>query len=87
MGEVELGKYKSVKVKKLYKKKYRYCLDCDWEESDWSLEHPVLHKDNKIDVERAKEYCDNHVTIYDHKSCTPDWCDGCGNLKKYVVIV
>ena len=82
-----LGKYKSIKIKKDGKERYKYCLDCDWEESKWRLEHPVLHKDNKIDVEMTKEYCDEHIRIYSHESCKPQWCDGCGNLKKYVVIV
>ena len=82
-----LGKYKSIKIKKDGKERYKYCLDCDWEESKWRLEHPVLHKDNKIDVEMAKEYCDEHIRIYSHKSCKPQWCDGCGNLKKYMVVV
>ena len=82
-----VGKYKSIKVKNVGKNKYRYCLDCGWEEDKFRLEYPVPHKDNKIDVVRAKEYCDEHLRIYSHKSCKPEWCDGCGNLKKYVVIV
>jgi len=82
-----LEKYKSIKTKKVGKDKYRYCLDCDWEEDEWRIEHPALNKNNRIDVKMVKEYCNDHLRLYSHESCKPVWCSGCGNLEKYTVVV
>ena len=62
-------------------RKKQYCKSCDWER-----EYPTFHKDNETDVKRTKDYCENHTWIYGHE-CEPLWCDECGHLTIYQVIV
>tara|TARA_Y100000593_G_C4081438_1_gene224057 strand:- start:167 stop:292 length:126 start_codon:yes stop_codon:yes gene_type:complete len=38
----------------------KYCKSCDWELDDWEKEYPTLHKDNVVDFNLAKKYCDEH---------------------------
>ena len=76
---------KKIKTKKIGNKKYRYCLDCEWEESEHRIKYPRLNKDNKIDVKSAEECCKRHEQVYSHHRCKPKWCGGCGNLKIYSI--
>ena len=80
-------KNKKLLVKKLGKEKILYCPDCSWEQTDWEIEHPSLHRDVKSDVKRAEEYCERHLYVYNHESCKPVWCDTCGYLLIYSVII
>ena len=68
------------------KKKKLWCDTCDWELDRFEEEYPSSHKKNKIDVKRAKEYCEDHERIYGSK-CKPIWCEECGHLKIYEIIV
>ena len=43
-----------------------------------------MHKDNPNDVRLAKEYCEDHTTVYGD-DCEPIWCEECGHLKIYQV--
>ena len=61
------------------------CNTCDWR-LDSGREFPIFHKDNEEDVRLAKEYCEEHERIYGHE-CTPIWCEECGHLKIYEIIV
>ena len=80
-------KYERIKTKKIGKEKYRYCLDCKWEENEWRIKYPRLHRDNKVDVRLAKEYCEKHKHIYSHHKCEPKWCDKCKYLINYEIII
>jgi len=62
----------------------KYCKSCDWELDDWEKEYPTLHKDNVVDFNLAKKYCDEHETIYGDK-CRPIWCRSCKHLKIYQI--
>ena len=67
-------------------RKKKYCKTCDWELDIFEIENPSFHKDNKLDVKRAKDYCETHTWTYGHE-CEPLWCDECGHLTIYQVIV
>ena len=82
-----MKKNKKLQVKKKGKEEVWYCPDCDWEQDDWEIEHPTLHKNVNVDKERAKEYCETHMYTYSHDSCKPEWCKTCGYLLKYLVVV
>ena len=63
----------------------KICKTCDWR-FDNDRELPILHKDIEQDVRLAKEYCEDHTHTYGHE-CEPTWCEECGHLDKYIVIV
>ncbi len=67
-------------------RKKKYCKTCDWELDIFEIKNPSFHKDNKLDVKRAKDYCERHTWTYGHE-CEPLWCEECGHLTIYQVIV
>ena len=67
-------------------RKKTYCNTCDWELDKFESEHPSLHKKNEIDLKLTKEYCEDHERIYG-SLCTPKWCEECGHLRIYEIIV
>ena len=66
--------------------KKTYCNACSWELDEWEALHPSLHKDNSVDFNLAKDYCEDHERIYKDK-CKPVWCRSCKHLKLYQITV
>ena len=64
-------------------RKKQYCKSCDWRLDDSTKS---FHKDNETDVKRTTAYCEEHTWTYGHE-CEPLWCDECGHLTIYQVIV
>jgi len=67
-------------------RKKEYCKSCDWELDNHKKEYSSFHKDSEIDIKRTKNYCEEHTLTYGHE-CEPLWCDECGYLTIYQVIV
>ena len=67
-------------------RKKTYCATCDWELNKFTARYPRLHKDNVLNVQSTKKYCDEHEKIYGDE-CEPRWCDECGHLEIYQVTV
>ena len=63
----------------------KICKTCDWRFNP-NEEIPILHQDNENHVKMAKEYCEDHTSAYGDE-CNPLWCDECGHLTKYQVII
>ena len=68
------------------KKKSNICLSCGHNFNDEHYHvHTPMSKDDKDDVNLAKEYCEEQIFKYSHKNCKPIWCDECQILKEYSV--
>ena len=60
------------------------CIECGENPSVRDL----LFQYNAEDMLLVRNYIEEHLTTHPkHKSVTPDWCDTCKALKKYVVRV
>ena len=48
----------------------------------------LLYKYKAEDMILVRNHIEEHLTMHPkHKSVTPDWCDDCKVLKKYIVRV
>ena len=52
-------------------------------QTDPTIDRP---EKNKKDIKSTKEYCEEHERIYG-SDCTPKWCEECGHLRIYEIIV
>jgi len=65
--------------------KKQICKTCNWR-FNGDIEFSVLNKNIPNDVRLAKEYCEDHTFTYGDE-CNPMWCNECGHLDKYQVIM
>ena len=60
------------------------CVEC----GENSKARDLMFRYNAEDMIRVRNHIENHLIMHPkHKSVTPDWCDTCKSLRKYVVKV
>jgi hypothetical protein len=66
--------------------KTKFCKTCkqdilENEKRDMFMSHDTYHK------LQVRDYCKEHDLLYNYHKCKPMWCDKCGYLINYEIII
>ena len=64
----------------------KYCDSCNQNITEYE-KRDVLRVTNRYDKKLAKNHCKEHELSYGDHKCKPIWCEKCGYLEIYQVIL
>ena len=68
------------------KTKKKHCKTCQQDILQNEIRDIFRYQDTYHQL-KAKDYCDNHESIYSTHKCKPHWCGDCGYLINYTIEV